>query len=1376
MHRKLIRVFACLYLMLCCNLQAAEIPAALQDWQGWVLEKHPDIRCPFLYNDAQRTCVWPSELRIDATVKGAKFTQQIEIFSDSWVRLPGNSGFWPENIRDSRNQLSDSNLFIRERAGVPEIFLRAGVYELQGDIRWESIPRTLSIPPASGLIKLQLNGVAVVNPSLESSSELWLASIQNTTETQQQDNLQLRVFRQISDGIPLRITTRLQLDVSGKERELQLGQLLLDNFTPVTFNGALPARIEKDGNLRIRVRPGSWTVEVQMQSTQPQATLGYKANSDLWPQQEIWVVAPQPALRSVQISGAPSIDPSQTQLPDEWRELPAYLMTPDTSMKLEELQRGAGESSNQLKLEKEVWLDFDGKGFTLRDEISGRPQQGWRMETLPPYDLQSAELDNVPQLVTQLAGSKNSGIEIRNRELDLKTISRLDRNTSIPVTGWSADFADVDTNLHLPPGWSLLTATGASYESGSWVSKWSLWDIFLVLIISVALARIVSPLWGGIAFITLLLTFQRSGAPLFIWLNIAAILALLPMVSGKFKLFLLRYSYASFAVLALLLLTFSVQQARQAFYPQLEFSERNITEHFSQESWDIFSSSDNKAAEPAASMTKRYADTTEEVIVTGARASYSTKQQVSQEYDVGQQVQAGPGIPDWNWHKIYLSWSGPVKPDEVTHLYLVPPAFNRIGSALCVILPLLLGVFLLRLFLQRTGHKIAPVKFGKHTLLPTLLLIAGGLTQSDPAQADVLVSNSLLKELEARLTKPATCLPDCASIESIQLKLDGDKLVLDMIINGAESIALPMPAQRQQWWPHQVLVNNKSASLVQDANGQLLVNLRKGRNLLNLQAVITGRDNINLAFPLPLHNLTSELQGWQLNGAPAANQPSSALQLQRSERSTTQDKTEHLRADPIAPFVTVTRQLQLGLEWKVETRVERVAPAQGIITLDIPLLAGESPVGGEASITGEESAKGAITVQLAANQHQTSWLSTLKAESPLELKAPANPAWIEIWVLDSSPIWHTQIAGIPATQTNGDKNLPIWQPWPTESISINVSRPEATKGNAISIDEAKLEYNPGDRASTAALSLSVRTNQAGYYDFNLPNGARLAGISIDGSEVALQATNGKIKIPLHPGEQSLEIGWYADEGTSIKTNSPLLHLGNHSSNQSININLPNDRWTLLVGGPSMGPSVLLWGMLAVILLFAYALGRSNLTPLKTYQWILLSLGVATVNLYVLALIAIWLILLNQRGSLQKISSITKFKWMQFGLFSLSLITLLLLLGSIPYSLLSQPDMHIIGNGSNAHYLRWYQDQSANEFPQAWIISLPLWSYKLAMLIWSLWLASALTLWIRWGWQQLSHHALWYAPDSILPSPIPTSDALKSEASENKTTNPDSPAS
>ncbi len=324
----------------------------------------------------------------------------------------------------------------------------------------------------------------------------------------------------------------------------------------------------------------------------------------------------------------------------------------------------------------------------------------------------------------------------------------------------------------------------------------------------------------------------------------------------------------------------------------------------------------------------------------------------------------------------------------------------------------------------------------------------------------------------------------------------------------------------------------------------------------------------------------------------------------------------------------------------------------------------------------------------------------------------------------------------------------------------------------MTIEQAQLKYTMGDRASSSALLLSLRTNQAGHYDFALPDGASLEGVSIDEEDTPLLAINGRVKIPLHPGEQELEIRWQGSEGTRLKTISPSINLGSHGSNLTINMNLPNDRWPLLVGGPSMGPSVLLWGMLAVILLLALVLGRSTLTPLKTHQWILLSLGVATVNLYVLALIAIWLILLTQRGILAQTPSARTFKWMQLGLFGLSLVTLLMLLGSIPYSLLSSPNMHITGNGSNAHYLRWYQDQSEAEFPQAWIISLPLWSYKLAMLLWSLWLASALLEWVRWGWQQLSHHALWYAPDAILPStPKVANNSSGNKSVENKI-NPD----
>jgi hypothetical protein len=1353
-----------LFFLLSGSSWAAKIPPSLQEWQDWVLEKHPQIKCPVLFNNSERQCVWISELVINANTQSANFSQQIETFADTWVTLPGGAGFWPENIREADNKIESSQLIVREQAGLPEVLLPAGRYELQGTIQWDLIPRTLTIPNAAGIVKLQLNGNSISNPSIEGNNQLWLVATKTSLATPEKDSLQVRVYRQLSDEIPFKVITRLILDVSGKEREIKLGQLILPGFSPIAFASFLPARLESDGQIRIQIKPGTWQIDVTQHSIKPIINLGYQQQNELWPAQEIWTFAAQPVLRSVQISGVSSIDPQQTGLPEEWRQLPAYLVTPDTPMQLEELQRGGKDTSNQLTLTKDIWLDFSGEGFTLRDKMNGTfrqntERQGWRLETLPPYQLQSARVDDLPQLVTQL-GKKESnelektGIEIRNRQLNLEALNRLENTNTIPVSGWSTDVNEVKAELHLPPGWSLLKAKGASYESGSWYSQWSLWDIFLVLIISFTLARITKPLWGLLVFVTLLLTYQRVGAPLFIWLNLVALLALLPMVSGKFKTFLVRYAYLSFLVLAVIILPFSVQQAREVFYPQLEFAERNIgdsygyggNEYAANVSADLASAPASEALEDA--MVSRSAMKS---AISSAPELRKEKYAVSQEYDPGQQVQTGPGIPKWQWKTIYLHWNGPVTPDETSTLYLVSPLFNRLGSLLSVILPILLSAFLLQHLLVLAGLKEKKSFFFRKNLsTPALLipcLIAASLSfmPSEKAQADVVISPALLKELETRLTQPAKCLPNCASIENLSLTMDGDNLNVVLNVHSADFIALPLPSQRQQWWPNQVLVNGKPASLTQNAQGNLLVNLRPGRHLIQMKALVIGSDLLNLAFVLPLHNVTSQLKGWDLTGTPGPNQPSSALQLQRTEQNKIESKTEDLRTEPLPPFVIVRRELQLGLEWRIETTIERVAPVQGIIKLNIPLLEGESPLSGSVAIKGDEASKGKIAIHLDAEQQQTSWFSVLKAESPIELTASNSTSWIEIWTLSSSAVWHTEFSGIPSIQFNDYDNLPLWQPWPGESLSINVERPQAVQGNLMSIDSASFNYTLGQRANNAHLSLSLRTNQAGQYIFTLPDNIKLESITADNQTLVLQPINGQLKIPVRPGTQQLDIRWQGNTGIDFKTQTPAFNLKTINSNQTINMTIPHDRWPLIVGGPSIGPAVLLWGMLAVILLLAVGLGRSGITPLKTYEWILLSLGVATVNLYVLALIAIWLLLLAQRGKINNIESPLTFKWMQVGLFGLSLFALFALLGSIPYSLLSAPDMHITGNGSNAHYLRWYQDQSANEFPQAWVISLPLWSYKLAMLVWSLWLASALLRWVRWGWQQLSHVALWELP-------------------------------
>ncbi len=85
------------------------------------------------------------------------------------------------------------------------------------------------------------------------------------------------------------------------------------------------------------------------------------------------------------------------------------------------------------------------------------------------------------------------------------------------------------------------------------------------------------------------------------------------------------------------------------------------------------------------------------------------------------------------------------------------------------------------------------------------------------------------------------------------------------------------------------------------------------------------------------------------------------------------------------------------------------------------------------------------------------------------------------------------------------------------------------------------------------------------------------------------------------------------------------------------------------------------------------------------------------------------------------------------------ITLLL---AIEKGLLGHPNMHIAGNGSSAYYLRWYEDRTGGLLPQVWVFSLSMWVYRIAMLLWALWISFALLRWLRWGWSCFSTHGLW----------------------------------
>jgi hypothetical protein len=174
----------------------------------------------------------------------------------------------------------------------------------------------------------------------------------------------------------------------------------------------------------------------------------------------------------------------------------------------------------------------------------------------------------------------------------------------------------------------------------------------------------------------------------------------------------------------------------------------------------------------------------------------------------------------------------------------------------------------------------------------------------------------------------------------------------------------------------------------------------------------------------------------------------------------------------------------------------------------------------------------------------------------------------------------------------------------------------------------------------------------------------------------------------------------------------------------------------------MGPALLYWGVLITIVIVALLLGMTKVTPLRSWQWLLLGIGMSTVNVPGSIIVVIWFFAIAGRGEISVEMSRLQFNLMQVGLIVVTIAAFYSLISTIPTSLLSSPQMQISGNGSSDYLLRWYQDRGGAIFPTGWVISLPIWIYRLAMLLWSLWIVFSLLSWVRWSWDCFSSGRIW----------------------------------
>jgi hypothetical protein len=382
---------------------------------------------------------------------------------------------------------------------------------------------------------------------------------------------------------------------------------------------------------------------------------------------------------------------------------------------------------------------------------------------------------------------------------------------------------------------------------------------------------------------------------------------------------------------------------------------------------------------------------------------------------------------------------------------------------------------------------------------------------------------------------------------------------------------------------------------------------------------------------------------------------------------------------------------------------------------------------------------------LNAGQKTIRWVSSLPVSSTIHLQASQQVDYLETWRLNANAIWHWQAEGLPINLKQKDQQqaIPVWYPWPNEKLQLHLSRPKGIEGQSITVQESTLATSIGKRAKDVSLSFTALSSRGTQHDIILPAVADVQSIKIDGLEQSIQKVNNHLTLTLKPGKQQVAVLWREDTAVDVIYRTSDVDLQLNSVNANTSIQLPKDRWLLWTFGPTTGPAVLFWGVMLALILLSFLLGQSKTTPLKTWHWGLLALGLSQTHPLLILLLITWLVAISLRSKLNTdVISDKRFNLYQVGFVSLTILALLILMGSVANGLLGSPSMSVAGNGSNAYLLRWYQDRVTSALPEVGMISLPLWVYRMLMLAWALWLAASLLRWLQSAWAAFNNGGLW----------------------------------
>ena len=1362
---KMVVVALLLLVVLFCNQsfvfagKDTQAPDILKSWEQWVMYGDEQYACPSLYDNYEAfRCVWPELLNLDFANNGGVFTQRVTALAPAWFYLPGDKTIWPLSVK-----MNGKDVPVLEHNSKPAIEIDAGKHTISGAYKWARIPQSFLVTRQTGIVALRINNKVIKEPFIDKKGRLWIQKKAGVKVDAEKDKniVSKQIFRLIEDTVPIRIQTLIRLTVSGERRREKLEDCLPDGALAVSVITQLPVKLVSDGTIWVDVRPGQWDIKII--NIINSSVFTFKPAITPYGD-EIWSFKPYPDLRIARIEGADAVDPAQSMMPASWKQYTSYLIQKGDVVLLKEVQRGRPEAiSDSLNLSREIWLDFDGRGATVKDKISGDiGQRTFLSMSDDKYALGKIAINGSDKLVTLLNGA--AGVEVERGALNIEAVSRIKdfRAGEAIANGWNRKFQSAEGTLHIPPGYKIIGIKGGNAAYGStWIDSWSMLDFFLILVVSIAIGKLFRWWWGLLFFIGLLLMVHEQGAPFYIWLVLLVTTAFYKMVSlsgdtdsrhWRVK-FVKSFHFFMLILLCGLGLVFISSQLRSAMYPQLESLHVGVGCQKMVESdmamvMEEAETMPQKRMMPKSSLMisddeQMQENNTADMIL---QRQFKEKKYV-QKPQQNVVTQTGPGIPAWQWHSVFADYGRTSEAQNVTYFW-TGPAMN---SLLSIFRALFLIIMIIRLmninvfrFLKNNSHTA-------HTAIILIFACLLVMTVSVPGAYADIPDSSILTELEKRLKEPHDCFPACAFIPEAAITLPGIKGIgkqkqfveIAFTVNAAVKTVIPLPSGNDTWQLYDLSVDDVPHLAVIAEKNDLWTIVPKGVHEIRLRGVAYGQKKFRFSFPLKPAYVGTKANGWVLSGINRDNQVDNIVQATLPARAVSgkvseqDDLTLKNENNMISDFLRVKRTMTLGIDWNVVTIVERFVKSRESrdVIVELPLMKDELVKSDSRDFSVE---KGVATINLAADKDQVVWYSSIPITSVVSLAMVDNASWAEVWELKQSAMWHSNFKGLPVIYPENTTGS-FWYPWPGEKLDIEINRLESAPGESLTVDSVKAEYYSGKGSNRIVLKAIIRTTSGRTHTIKSPENTVIEKISINGKNFPLTGSPDTISLPLQPGIQTVKIEWNESETWNAswlkslfvprKISVPEIDLGQKLNNIDVYIHLPEKLWLIFTSGPRLGPAVLTWSLLGVVMLAALMMGRLSVSPLTTLQWLLLGIGLLSLNVPEIMLVAGWFIAMEVRKERSPLSPVM-FNIMQVVLCLWTLFVMFALLKAISSGLAGIPDMQVAGNASSARELHWTLDQSGGVLPQPGVFVYSVYIYQLIMLIWALWLSFNIISWSK----------------------------------------------